>query len=300
MPPPSAAPSRPLTVLVTGASSGIGRATVHDLAGRGARLVLLARGRQALEETAAEARDRGAAEVLVCPADVADAEAVQRVVDSAVARFGRLDAVAHAAQTMAYGRIEDVPRAVFEAVVDTSLHGTANLARTVLPVFRRQGSGHLVVVSSLLASVSAPLMGSYVAAKWGQLGLIRTLQQEVRDAPGVHVSAVAPGGVNTPIYYQGATWAGSTGRPPPPVYSAERVARAVVARLDRPRRLVQSGFANPVVIAGFRMLPAVYDALVGPLFRTFALARDGAPPSEGNVFASRPDRNGKDGRWHAL
>jgi NAD(P)-dependent dehydrogenase (short-subunit alcohol dehydrogenase family) len=300
MPPPSAVPSRPLTVLVTGASSGIGRATVHDLAGRGARLVLLARGRQALEETAAEARDRGAAEVLVCPADVADAEAVQRVVDSAVARFGRLDAVAHAAQTMAYGRIEDVPRAAFEAVVDIGLHGTANLARTVLPVFRRQGSGHLVVVSSLLASVSAPLMGSYVAAKWGQLGLIRTLQQEVRDAPGVHVSAVAPGGVNTPIYYQGATWAGSTGRPPPPVYSAERVARAVVARLDRPRRLVQSGFANPVVIAGFRLLPAVYDALVGPLFRTFALAGDGAPPSEGNVFASRPDRNGKDGRWRAL
>ncbi|RBY78908.1 short-chain dehydrogenase [Geodermatophilus sp. TF02-6] len=293
-------PSRPLVVLVTGASSGIGRATVHAFAARGARLVLLARGRAALEETAAEARQRGAAEVLVCPADVTDAAAVQRVVDSAVERFGRLDAVAHAAQTMAYGRVEDVPREVFEAVVDTALHGTANVARTVLPVFRRQDAGHLVVISSLLASVTAPLMGSYVAAKWGQLGLVRTLQQEVRDTPGVHVSAVAPGGVSTPIYYQGATWAGSTGRPPPPVYSAERVARAVVARLDRPRRLVQSGFANPVVIAGFRLLPAVYDALVGPLFRALALADDDVPPTEGNVFASRPERNGRDGRWRGI
>ncbi|MGY1634016.1 SDR family NAD(P)-dependent oxidoreductase [Geodermatophilus sp. SYSU D01186] len=295
MPPPDA-----LTVLVTGASSGIGRATVHDLAGRGARLVLVARGRGPLEEAAAEARERGAAEVLVCPADVTDADALQRVVDTALDRFGRLDVVVHAAQTMAYGRIEDVPREVFEAVVDTGVHGTANVARSVLPVFRRQRAGHLVVVNSLLGSVTAPQMGTYAAAKWGQLALVRTLQQEIRDAPGVHVSAVAPGGVNTPIYYQGATWAGSTGRPPPPVYTAERVARAVVARLDRPRRLVQSGVANSVVVAGFRLLPGLYDALVGPLFRTFALAGDDAAPTEGNVFASRPEGNAVKGPWRAV
>jgi NAD(P)-dependent dehydrogenase (short-subunit alcohol dehydrogenase family) len=293
-------PSSALTVLVTGASSGIGRATVHDLAGRGARLVLVARGRGPLEETAAEARQRGAEEVLVCTADVTDGDALQRVVDTAVDRFGRLDVVVHSAQTMAYGRIEDVPREVFEAVVDTGVHGTANVARSVLPVFRRQGAGHLVVVNSLLGSVTAPLMGTYAAAKWGQLGIVRTLQQEVRDAPGVHVSAVAPGGVNTPIYYQGATWAGSTGRPPPPVYTAERVARAVVARLDRPRRLVQAGIANPVVVAGFRLLPGLYDALVGPLLKTFALAGDDAAPTEGNVFASRPEGNAVKGPWRAV
>ncbi|MGY1622745.1 SDR family NAD(P)-dependent oxidoreductase [Geodermatophilus sp. SYSU D00965] len=298
--PPSAPPSRPPTVLVTGASSGIGRATVHAMAARGAALVLVARGRESLEEAAAEARERGAGEVLVCPVDVNDAEGVQQVVDATVARFGRLDAVVHSGQTMAYGRIEDVPREVFEAVVDTSLHGTANVARAVLPVFRRQGSGHLVVVSSLLASVTAPLMGTYAAAKWGQLGLVRTLQQELRDAPGVHVSAVAPGGVSTPIYSQGATWAGSTGRPPPPVYTADRVARAVVARLDRPRRLVQSGFGNWFVIAGFRMLPGLYDVLVGPLFRRLALSGDDAGPTEGNVFASRPQGNAKDGRWRGI
>jgi short-subunit dehydrogenase len=167
-------------------------------------------------------------------------------------------------------------------------------------VFRRQERGHLVVVSSLLASVAAPNMGSYVTAKWGQLGLIRVLQQETRDVPGIHVSAVAPGGVSTPIYVQGGTWMGSTGRPPFPVYSAERVARSVIKRLDRPRRLVQSGFANPVVIAGFRLLPAVYDALVGPLFRTFATAADEVPPTEGNVFESRPEGNATHGRWRGL
>ena len=297
----SAGSTAPPSVLVTGASSGIGRATVRRFAEQGSALLLVARGREALEDTAREARDAGAREVLVCPADVTDAAAVENAVETAVTRFGRLDVVVHAAQVMAYGRVEDVPREIYEAVVDTALHGTANLARTVIPVFREQGAGHLIVISSLLAEVTAPLMGSYVAAKWGQLGLVRTLQQETRDLPGVHVSAVAPGGVNTPIYYQGATYAGRAGRPPIPVYSADRVARAVLARLERPRRLAQSGFANPVVIAGFRLFPAVYDALVGPLLRVFALASDDErEPTEGNVLRSQGHANATDGRWRGL
>src|SRR5947209_7695199 len=277
MPSPNA--DAPPTVLVTGGSSGIGRASAREFAGRGARLVLVARGRSALEETAAELRDAGAAEVVVCPADVTDEPALHAVVEGAVSRFGRLDVVVHSAQVMAYGRVEDVPSEVFDTVVRTATEGTANLARSVLPVFRRQGGGHLIVVSSLLGSVAAPLMGSYVTAKWAQPGLVRVLQQETRDVPGIHISAVAPGGVSTPIYSQGGTYMGSTGRPPLPVYSAERVARAVVARLDRPRRLVQAGIANPLVIAGFRLLPGVYDALVGPLLQTFAAAKDDLPPT---------------------
>src|SRR4051794_10651524 len=272
-PPPS--PGGPQVVLVTGASSGIGRASAVQLARRGATVVLVARGRPALEEAAVEVRDAGAAEAVVCPADVTDAEGLRAVVDTTVRRFGRLDVVVHAAQVMAYGRVEDVPRAVFERVVDTALHGTANIARAVLPVFRRQEAGSLVVVSSLLASVATPLMGSYVAAKWGQLGLVRTLQQEIRDVPGISISAVAPGGVSTPIYSQGASYMGSTGRPPPPVYTAERVARAVVGAVDRPRRLVQSGVVNPLVTAGVRLLPAVDDLLVGPPERP---AARGPPP----------------------
>jgi NAD(P)-dependent dehydrogenase (short-subunit alcohol dehydrogenase family) len=286
-------PSR--TVLITGASSGIGRATAHLLAGHGDRLALVARGRSALDDTADECRAAGAAAVEVHPADVTDDEAFAAVVDEVAQRFGRIDAVVHAAQVMAYGRVEDVPREVFEAVVDTALHGTATVARHVLPVFRRQDAGHLVVVSSLLAQVATPLMGSYIAAKWGQLGLVRVLQQETRDAPGLSVSAVTPGGVDTPIYGQAASWAGSTGQPPPPVYRPQRVARAVVSALDRPRRQVQSGFLNAFVVTGFRYLPGLYDLLVGPLVRRFALAGDDVEPTEGNVFRSQAQRNAVDG-----
>jgi NAD(P)-dependent dehydrogenase (short-subunit alcohol dehydrogenase family) len=292
-------PGTPQTVLITGASSGIGRATAVELAGRGAQLVLVARGDEPLADTAEEAHAAGAAAAIVCPADVLDEDAFRAAVETAVDRFGRLDAVIHAAQVMAYGTIEQLPRKVFERVVETAVHGTASVARVVLPVFRKQGAGHLVVVNSLLGNVAAPLMGSYVAAKWGQLGLVRVLQMEVRDAPGVSVSAVQPGGVNTPIYFQGASWTGSTGRPPPPVYSPQRVARTVLSTLDRPRRVVQAGLFNPLITAGFRLLPGVYDYLVGPLLQRMAIADDDVPPTEGNVFESRPAGNATEGHWRS-
>jgi NAD(P)-dependent dehydrogenase (short-subunit alcohol dehydrogenase family) len=290
----------PETVLITGGSSGIGRATALELAGRGANLVLVARGEESLDDTAEQARAAGAGEVLVHSADVTDEEAIRTAVDGAVRKFGRLDAVVHAAQVMAYGTIEELPREVFETVVETAVHGTAVVARVVLPLFRQQGGGHLVVVNSLLGQVATPLMGSYVAAKWGQLGLVRVLQQETRDAPRVEVSILQPGGVDTPIYVQAASWTGSTGRPPPPVYSAERLGRRVVALLDRPRRQVQAGIFNPLITAGFRLVPAVYDFLVGPLLQRLAIADDDVPPTTGNVFASQPGGDSTEGRWRSL
>ena len=292
-------PASPQTVLVTGASSGIGRATAMELAGRGARLVLVARGREPLEETAAEALAAEAQAALVRLADVTDEDAVRAAVDDALAEFGRLDVVVHGAQVMAYGRIEDVPREVYEQVVDVGLHGTAVVARVVLPLFRKQGAGHLVVVNSLLGNIAAPLLGSYVAAKWGQLGLVRVLQQETRDEPGISVSAVQPGGVNTPIYVHAASWTGSTGRPPPPVYSPQRVARVVLSTLDRPRRIVQAGIFNPLITAGFRLVPGVFDVLVGPLLQRMAISDDAIPPTEGNVFESQSGTDETEGYWRS-
>jgi short-subunit dehydrogenase len=174
------------------------------------------------------------------------------------------------------------------------------VARSVLGLFRKQRAGHLVVVNSLLGNIATPLLGSYVTAKWGQLGLVRVLQQETRDEPGISVSAVQPGGVDTPIYFQAGSWTGSTGRPPPPVYSPQRVARAVLSTVDRPRRIVQAGLLNPVITAGFRLLPGVFDVLVGPLLQRMAIANDDVPPTEGNVFESKPAGNATEGRWRSI
>ncbi len=287
-------------VLVTGASSGIGRASALRFARDGAQLVLVSRSAQALEAAAIDCRAEGATQVLVLPADVNDEAALARVVATTVERFGRLDVVVHAAAVMAYGTVEELPKELFEKVVDTSIYGTANLARVVLPAFRRQRRGSLIIVSSLLASITAPTMGAYVTAKWGQLGLIRTLQQETRDMPGIAISAVAPGGVDTPIYYQAGTVVGSTGRPPPPVYSPERVARSIAARVEHPRRLVQSGAFNPVILAGFRLFPPVFDALVGPLLKVFGIAKDSVPATDGNVFEPRAAAESTHGHWRSV
>lgn len=278
----------PRVVLVTGASSGIGRAVAHGCAARGDHLVLVARGEDALHDTARECDAAGAASTLVAPSDVGDDEAVARCVARTLEAHGRVDSVAHCAGVVAYGRTEDVPVEVFDGVLRTNLNGSANVARHVLPVMREQQHGSVVLIGSVIGHVVAPTMGAYVVSKWGVRGLARQLQVENRDLQDVHISYIAPGGVDTPIYEQAANYAGHVGRPPPPVASPESVAATVLACLDRPRRSVQVGLANHVMRLGFGAVPWAYDALVGPLFRVMATDRTRpVGPTPGNVASSQ-------------
>ncbi|MGL5816216.1 MAG: SDR family NAD(P)-dependent oxidoreductase [Phycicoccus sp.] len=278
-------------ILVTGASSGIGRATAHELASRGHPLVLVARSATTLEEVALECAVLGG-RAITHVADVADRDDVERAAAAALAEFGRLDAVVHAAAVISYGRFEDLPPEHFDAVVRTNLIGTGNVARTALRHFRAHGGGRLVVVGSLLGEISAPFMSSYVTSKWGVHGLVRTIQAEVRHEPGVDVTLVAPGAVDTPIYRQAGTVLGRHGSPPPPVVRPETVARRIVKALDRPKQQVDVGPANRLLVAAFRLLPVVHDAVAAPAMRRLGLSRDdGVPPTPGNVFEPAPEGN---------
>jgi NAD(P)-dependent dehydrogenase (short-subunit alcohol dehydrogenase family) len=280
-------------VVLTGASSGIGRAAALAFAARGDRVVLAARDRAALEAVAA----RCGGDPLVVPADVTRAEQVEALAGAAVQRHGRIDVWVDTAAVMAYGKYLDLPTEVFDRVVTTDLLGSAHVARAALQVFRRQGSGILIVGSSLLAHVTVPYMSAYVTAKWGLRGLVRTLQQETRDLPGVHVCWVAPGSVDTSIYTSAANYAGFVGRPPPPVDSPERVAAAVLRLADHPRTGVSVGLANSVIKLGFVLFPPLYDALVTPLMRKSGLSRRAVGSREGNVFAPTDRVEGGPGRW---
>lgn len=292
----------PRVVLVTGASSGIGEAVVRRAAVRGDHVVLLARGREALERVARDCDGLGAASSMVVPTDVSDDAAVAAAVEAVMARHGWIDTVVGSAGVVAYGRLDEVPREVFDQVIATNLLGSVNLARHVLPVLRTQRTGNLVHVGSVIGHMAVPDMGAYVLSKWGVRALVRQLQVDNRDRPRVRIEYVAPGGVDTPIYRQAATYGGSVGRPPFPVTTPDRIAARVLEVADGRRRGGQVGLANEVIRFGFSALPWAYDRLVGPLF-TVAAQDLTTPPTAGpgNVLATRQDHNAlRGGHGNAL
>jgi NAD(P)-dependent dehydrogenase (short-subunit alcohol dehydrogenase family) len=285
-----------MVVLVTGASSGIGRATALQLARPGARLVLASRSAQALGEVERDCAGQGAS-VLVLPTDVSDPAAVEALFAAAVDRFGRVDAVVHSAAVVAYGRLQDVPDEVYDHALEVNLLGTVRVCRTALRLFGDQSGGRLVVVGSLLGKIATPYMSSYVAGKWGVHGLVRTLRIEARRTPGIHVSLVSPGSVDTPVYAQAGSFTGRVGRPPPPVDPPDKVARAVVRAIERPRRETSVGLANGLTVFGFRFLPGLFDLLVTTLMEWGGQSFTRVDPNAGNVLEPHPAGEAVHGQW---
>lgn len=280
-------------VVVVGATSGIGLAAAHQLSARGDRLVLVARDEERLKAVAGELPGPAVA----AAADITDADQVEAAVAAGVTAYGSVDGLVTTAQPMAYGTVEQVPPEVLQRMTDVAVAGTANLARAALPRFRDAGGGSMVVVSSLLAEIAVPAMGAYCSAKWGQLGLVRTLQAEVRRQRGLHVSLVLPGAVDTPIYRQAATYTGQACSAPPPVVSPERVAEACVRRLDRPRRAEHVGPVNLLAVAGFRGLPGLYDLMVGTMVDQVVLRGPQQADHPGNLWEAHPEKERLRGGW---
>ena len=283
-------------VVITGASSGIGLATALRLSADGASVVLASRGEQALARAAQQCEAAGGT-VLVVPTDIADQDAVDALLDRAVERFGHVDAVLQGASVLAYGRFQDVPPEVFRGVIETNVVGVANVARSALRVFTAQEHGNLVVLGSVVGKIATQLMSNYQTSKWALHGLVRALQLEARTIPGVDVCLVTLCSVDTPIYTQAGNYSGWQGRPPPPVYSPERVARHLVDVIDHPQRDRSVGFANRFMVLGFRLFPRLYERLAAPLMESLAMTTVAVPPDPGNVAAPRQDAEELHGRW---
>jgi len=277
-----------VVVVITGASSGIGRQTALRYSARRARLVLGARSEDGLGDVADECRAAGAADVIVMPTDIGDSEQVQQMFDVAVEAFGRVDVAAQCAAITAFGRFEDLPVEVFDAIITTNLIGAANVARSALAHFQDRGAGQLVLVGSLLGVTAVPYQSAYVASKFALCGLIRALRQENRGRPGIRVHGIYPGPVDTPVYHSAGNYLdGRTPRVPPASDSPDTIAAAIVRAADRTSSSErQVGWANLPAIAVYRLMPAVFDAVIGPLIRRVMLTPEDSADSTGNVFES--------------
>ena len=282
-------------VVITGASSGIGRATAREYARRGSRLVLAARSATALEPVAAECRALGS-RVRAIATDVVREEAVNALAAEAIAEFGRIDVWVGNAGVMSYGSFERTPPRIFRQVVETNLMGQVHGARAVLPHFRRQGRGTLVIVGSLYSRVGSPEISSYVTSKFGLQGFAESLRQELRGS-GIRLRLILPATIDTPIYQHAANFTGRRVHPLPPATSPRRVARAIVRAPRRRRFTTFVGNAQRGGLVLHGVWPRGYDAVMSTLKHRVELRAGGASPTAGTVLAPNGGGDTVTGGW---
>jgi short-subunit dehydrogenase len=283
-------------VVITGASSGIGRATAEAFAETGARLVLAARGEAALAEVAARCRQAGA-EVLVVATDVTEPDALEHLALEAVARFDVIDIWINNAGIGAVGAFDGTPMAAHEQVVATDLVGYMRGAHAVLPHFKARRRGTLINVLSLGSWAPTPYAAAYSAAKFGLRGFTNALRGELSAWRDIHVCDVHPSFVDTPGMQHGGNYVGRELKPPPGVLGVDAVARAIVALAERPRRQVVVGRGVTALARSARFLaPGATMATMARLLEVYFAVGRRAPRGPGNLFA--PSRNiGASGGW---
>lgn len=189
---------RDKAVVVTGASSGIGRATALAFGAAGARVALIARRRDILEEVAHEITASGG-RALVAPADVTHARAVQSALEAVVQRFGCVDIVVNNAGMLIPARVQDLRATDLRAMLRVNVFGTLFVMQHAVAAMRAQSSGGCIVnVASLAGRRGISPLGGYCASKFALVGLTEALRTELHATP-IHVALVMPGVIDTPM-----------------------------------------------------------------------------------------------------
>jgi short-subunit dehydrogenase len=282
-------------VVITGASSGIGRATALQIAKKKGTLVLAARQEEALQDAAEECGRLGA-RVLAIETDVTDEGQVQNLAQRAVETFGRIDAWVNDAAVTMLARFEQSPSDSFRRVIETNFFGYVHGARAVLPQFRAQGYGVLVNVASILGKAGAPYSSAYVASKFAITGFSESLRMELLDARQIHVCTILPATIDTPLFQKAANYTGRVVQPPPPVYPPEEVAAAIVRCLTHPKREVPVGNAGRMNSMR-TMAPALAERIIARKIDRQHLGDKSAPPSDGNLFQPLAEFHSVHGGW---
>src|ERR671917_2585193 len=288
---------RDATVVITGASSGIGLATARAFSRRGASVVLAARRLALLEEAARECEELGG-RALAVPTDVTDPNQTRQLARSAVSAFGGIDVWINNAGTSMWGPFEEIPLESQTRLIELNLLGAINGSHAALPRFFEEGGrGIIVNVSSIFGRVPMPWAAAYTASKAGLAGFTEALRSELASRSGIEVCGVYPAYVDTPTYLNSANYTGRALRPVPPVVPPERVAERIIGLALRPRRSVRVGALHASAVP-YALAPDPTGRLVAGLGQRF-LFRSGPPAdnNDGGLFETVPAEAEVRGGW---
>lgn len=278
-------------VVITGASSGIGRATALRFANDGARLVLASRRQSALDELAAECRDAGG-EAIGVATDVTVETEVRALAATAEQQFGRIDVWVNDATASVYSPFVSMPLDDFRRVMDVNVMGAAYGTRVALEAMIGQGAGVVVNVSSILGIVPQPYSAPYGMAKAAVRALGVTVRSELRLAGHrrIAVCTVMPPTIDTPFFRHPANYTGRRVVAMPPVYPPELVAKTIVRVAKRPRPEIVIGSIGRALVRQHMLTPVTVERSVALLTEVGNLSpTQTADATTGNLYEPQPD-----------
>lgn len=273
------------TIVITGASSGIGRATAREAARRGARLVLASRNKEALEQLVRKLKDQGAAAVSVV-ADVGSAEDHEKIIQTAMLSFGGFETWVNNAGVSIFGKLEDVAIEDQRQLFETNYWGVVYGSLAALQELRRRG-GALINVGSELSDVAIPLQGAYSASKHAVKGFTDALRMELEleEAP-VSVTLIKPGSIDSGYVQHAKNYLDVEPRLPRPLYSPKAVAEAILYAAEHPMRDIYVGGSARATSVFGQSLPGMAAKLLGPKMHRAQRSR-------------RPAEARQDALWHS-
>ncbi|MHA4842569.1 SDR family oxidoreductase [Flavitalea antarctica] len=270
-------------IVITGASSGTGRAIATKLATMKPVLVLAARREKALEEVAAECRESGA-RVHVVATDTRNANEVQHLAEIASGISGYIDVWINNAGVLAAGALEDVPPAVNEQVILTNLVGYINGAHEVIPYFKRQGYGILFNNISVGGWFPTPYAAAYSASKYGLRGYSESLKGELSNYANIHVVDLYPAFLDTPGIQHAANYTGKVIKPAPPVYDPFKVAEAIIRLIDNPKATKTIGASAGFLKLAYALFPKLSRNITAMVIRKYISQAEPIRHTAGNTL----------------